>query len=67
MHRFLLWTFLFLFSAETLQAQTTRDIGKIVLGVKILPSASAETHALGEYLSDIHRLGSLIVIHPREG
>ena len=52
MHRFLLWTFLFLFSAETLQAQTTRDIGKIVLGVKILPSASAETHALGEYLSD---------------
>lgn len=52
MHRFLLWTFLFLFSAETFQAQTTRDIGKIVLGVKILPSASAETHALGDYLSD---------------
>lgn len=51
MYRFIFWTFLFLFSTETFKAQTIQDIGKIVLGVKILPSASVETHALGDYLN----------------
>ena len=50
MHRFFLWIVLFLFSIEPFHAQTIQDIGKIVLGVKILPSASVETHTLEDYL-----------------
>ena len=56
MYRFFLLVSFLVCSIVPSHAQTIQDIGKIVLGVKILPSASTETQVLKDYLTNKIRL-----------